>query len=94
MQSLPNYTTLATPLNSLPPAGASLGSVGQSKYTFEGQVKNGCRRLFNNSRYFARNGTSVTDCTWIVGNSRYPSRTVQQQFDGLLQHFNFQNDQG
>jgi hypothetical protein len=91
---LPNYTTLATPLNSLPPAPANLGAVGQSKYTFDGQVKNGCRRLFNNSRYFCRNGTSVKDCTWIVGNSRYPSRNVQQQFDGLLQHFNFQNDQG
>jgi hypothetical protein len=61
---------------------------------FDSQVKVGCRRLFNNSRYFCRNGTSVTDCTWIVGNSRYPSRNIQQQFDGLLQHFNFQNDQG
>jgi hypothetical protein len=91
---LPNYTTLAEPLNSLPPAPASLGPYGLTKYTFDSQVKAGNRRLFNNSRYFARNGTSVTDCTWIVGNSRYPSRTVQQQFDGLLQHFNFQNDQG
>jgi len=43
---------------------------------------------------YYRNGTSVTNCTWIVGNSRYPPRTVQQQFDGLLQHFNVQNDQG
>jgi hypothetical protein len=91
---LPNYTTLAVPLNSLPPAPASTGNVGKTQYTWEAQVRAGNRRLFNNSRYFARNGTSVTDCTWIVGNSRYPSRTLQQQFDGLLQHFNFQNDQG
>ena len=91
---LPNYTTLAEPLNSLPPAPASTGALGLTKHTWESQVRAGCRRLFNNSRYYARNGTSVTDCTWIVGNSRYPSRTVQQQFDGLLQHFNFQNDQG
>lgn len=91
---LPNYTTLAEPLNSLPPAPATSGVLGLTKHTWEAQVRAGCRRLFNNSRYYARNGTSVTDCTWIVGNSRYPSRTVQQQFDGLLQHFNFQNDQG
>ena len=91
---LPNYTTLAQPLNSLPPAPASSGSLGLTKHTWEAQVRAGCRRLFNNSKYYARNGTSVTDCTWIVGNSRYPARTVQQQFDGLLQHFNFQNDQG
>jgi len=91
---LPNYTTLAQPLNSLPPAPASSGALGLTKHTWESQVRAGCRRLFNNSKYYARNGTSVTDCTWIVGNSRYPSRTVQQQFDALLQHFNFQNDQG
>jgi hypothetical protein len=91
---LPNYTTLAEPLNSLPPAPATSGALGLTKHTWESQVRAGCRRLFNNSRYYARNGTSVTDCTWIVGNSRYPARTVQQQFDGLLQHFNFQNDQG
>lgn len=91
---LPNYTTLAGPLNSLAPTPANFGSVGKTQYTWEAQVRAGNRRLFNNSRYFCRNGTSITDCTWVVGNSRYPSRTLQQQFDGLLQHFNFQNDQG
>ena len=91
---LPNHTTIAAPLNSLPPAPSTTGPYGLTKYTFEGQVKAGCKRLFNNSRYFARNGSSVTDCTWIVGNSRYPSKNIQQQFDALLQHFNFQNDQG
>ena len=90
---LPNYTTLAEPLNSLGPAPSNTGNVGKTQYTWEAQVRAGNRRLFNNSRYFARNGTSITDCTWIVGNSRYPTRTVQQQFDGLLQHFNVQNDQ-
>jgi hypothetical protein len=91
---LPNYTTQVVPINSFPPAAAASGEIGLTRATWESQVRAGCKRLFNNSRYFARNGTSVTDCTWIVGNSRYPSRTVQQQFDGLLQHFNFQNDQG
>jgi hypothetical protein len=87
-------SSMQDPLNSLPPSPAVYGPLGDTRYMFESQVQAGCRRLFNNSRYFFRNGTSVTDCTWIVGNSRYPSRNIQQQFDALLQHFNFQNDQG
>ena len=91
---LPTYDTPEAPLNALPPAPSSLGPVGQTKYTWESQVRAGLRRLFNNSRYFARNGSSITDCAWQVGNSLYPTRTVQQQFDAVLQHFNIQNDQG
>jgi hypothetical protein len=91
---LPNYTTVEAPLNSLGPSPSTLGPVGQSKYTWEGQVRAGLRRLFNNSRYFARNGSSIDTCSWTIGNSQYPQRTVQQQFDALLQHFNIQNDQG
>jgi hypothetical protein len=91
---LPNYTNITTPLNSYRAAPAALGPVGQSKYTWEAQVRAGLRRLFNNSRYFARNGTSITNCSWRIGMSEYPARNLQQQFDALLQHFNIQNDQG
>ena len=91
---LPNYTTVQAPLNSLGASPSTLGPVGQSKYTWEAQVRAGLRRLFNNSRYFARNGSSIDSCSWTIGNSQYPQRTVQQQFDALLQHFNIQNDQG
>lgn len=91
---LPNYTNVEEPLNSLRPSPATLGPVGQSKYTWEAQVRAGLRRLFNNSRYYARNGSSIDTCAWTIGNSQYPQRTVQQQFDALLQHFNIQNDQG
>jgi hypothetical protein len=91
---LPNYTSIDFPVNTLPPSPASTGVVGTTKNTWEAQVRAGCRRLFNNSKYYVRNGSSITDCTWTVGNSRYPSKTVQQQFDALLQHFNVQNDQG
>jgi hypothetical protein len=78
----------------MPPAISTLGPNGATKYTWEAQVRAGLRRLFNNSRYFARNGSSITSCSWKVGMSEYPARTVQQQFDGVLQHFNIQNDQG
>jgi hypothetical protein len=91
---LPNYDTIEQPLNTLLPSPSRYGTVGQTKYTWESQVRAGLRRLFNNSRYFARNGSGITDCAWQVGNSLYPTRNVQQQFDAVLQHFNIQNDQG
>jgi hypothetical protein len=89
---VPNYTANDGPNNTMGTAPSTLGSLGQTKYTWDSQVRSGLRRLFNNAKYFIRNGSSIKDCTWIVGNSRYPSRTVQQQFDALLQHFNVQND--
>lgn len=91
---LPTYTTIEAPLNTLPPALAALGPVGSTTATWEAQVRAGLRRLFNNSRYFARNGTSIDTCSWQVGMSQYPARNLMQQFEGVLQHFNVQNDQG
>ena len=91
---LPTYTTLEVPLNTLPTSPCKWGQIGQNAYTFDSQVRNGLRRLFNNSRYFARNGTSIDDCSWRVGMSEYPKRNLMQQFEGVLQHFNIQNDQG
>jgi hypothetical protein len=91
---LPNYTTIEQPLNTLGPSPARFGLPGRTNYIWESQVRAGLRRLFNNSRYFARNGTSITKCSWKVGMSEYPAKNIQQQFDALLQHFNIQNDQG
>ena len=91
---LPNYTTIQEPLNTLGAAPVSMGQIGATRYTFDSQVRGGFRRLFNNSRYFARNGSSITDCSWRVGMSEYPKRNLMQQFEGVLQHFNIQNDQG
>jgi hypothetical protein len=91
---LPTYTTIEAPLNTIPPALAANGPLGTTVSTWEAQVRAGLRRLFNNSRYFARNGTSIDNCSWQVGMSLYPTRNLMQQFEGVLQHFNIQNDQG
>ena len=91
---LPTYTTIEAPLNTIPPALAANVPVGSTVSTWEAQVRAGLRRLFNNSRYFARNGTSIDNCSWQVGMSLYPTRNLMQQFEGVLQHFNIQNDQG
>jgi hypothetical protein len=91
---LPTYTNIEIPLNTIPPSLAAIGPVGTTAATWESQVRAGLRRLFNNSRYFARNGSSITSCSWRVGMSEYPARNLMQQFEGVLQHFNIQNDQG
>jgi len=91
---LPNYDTIEAPLNSLLPSPSSFGPTGASKHTWESQVRNGLRRLFNNSRYFCRNGSSITKTEWKIGFADHPSRDMSQQFDHVLQHFNIQNDQG
>jgi hypothetical protein len=91
---LPTYTTLGGPLNTNDQAPAALGQIGGNPYLFDSQVRAGGRRLFNNSRYFARNGSSIKECAWQVGMSQYPARNLMQQFEGVLQHFNVQNDQG
>lgn len=91
---LPTYTNIEIPLNTIPPSLAAIGPVGTTVATWESQVRAGLRRLFNNSRYFARNGSSINTCSWRVGMSEYPARNLMQQFEGVLQHFNIQNDQG
>jgi hypothetical protein len=63
---LPTYTTLEGPLNALGASPAATGQIGSNPYTFDSQVRAGARRLFNNSRYFARNGTSIDNCSWQV----------------------------
>lgn len=68
------------------------GRFGEDRCTFENQVKNGKPVLFNNSKYFVRNGESVKEATWTIGNTRYLTETPQQIFEGVLRHFNLQND--
>ena len=91
---LPTYTTLGGPLNTIDQSPAQYGQIGASPWTHDNQVRIGGRRLFNNSRYFARNGSSIKECAWQVGMSQYPARNLMQQFEGVLLHFNVQNDQG
>jgi hypothetical protein len=91
---LPTYTTIGGPLNTIDEAPSSVGQLGSNPWTFDAQIRSGGRRLFNNSRYFARNGSSIKECAWQVGMSQYPARNLMQQFEGVLLHFNVQNDQG
>ena len=48
--------------------------------------------LFNNSRYLATNGASITSTKWKIGTHEYRTKTPQESFDALCNHFNIQND--
>jgi hypothetical protein len=88
---LNNYTNIEQPLNSLV-STASSGQRGQNRATLQEQSKNGLRRLFNNSRYFCRNGSSITKTKFYVGSADYKERTVEESFNQLLLHYNIAND--
>jgi hypothetical protein len=89
---LPNYTNIEKPLLTLI-SDANEGERGEGIATFDSQCRNGLRRLFNNSRYFCRNGSSITKCKWEIGSGDYKDRTLEEQFNQLLLHYNIANDQ-
>ena len=86
------YDTSKEVLNTLRSNGGLDTSYGNSAYTFDNLVNNGARRAFNNSIYYARNGDSITQCTYTIGNTRFPTQTLSEQYSALLEHYNIQND--
>ena len=68
------------------------GFFGNNISTFESQVKHGLPYLFNNTRYLCTNGESITSTKWKIGTHEYRTKTPQESFDGLLNHFNIQQD--
>jgi hypothetical protein len=90
---LPNYDTVSPPLISklATPDNANI-YFGSANATFENQVKNGMPLLFNNSKYLATNGSSITSSKWKIGTHEYRTKTPQESFDALCNHFNIQND--
>lgn len=89
---LPNYDTPTTPLISKLTDDNQQRYLGQAAKTFENQVKNGYPLLFNNSKYLATNGASITSSKWKIGTHEYRTKTTQETFDALCNHFNIQND--
>ena len=69
-----------------------MGQFGNDAYTFENQVKSGKPILFNNSKYFVRNGESISSTQWFLGNTQLLTRTPQDTYEELLRHFDISND--
>ena len=68
------------------------GMFGQNIATFDSQARNGQAVLFNNSKYLVRNGESLDYATWTIGNTRGAPENPTEIFEGVLRHFNIQND--
>ena len=88
---IPSYDDPNLPLNTIFSKAESL-EVGETRATAESQIAAGCRRVYNQSRYFAHNGDSIKTTQWRVGNTPYEPQTLKEQFNSLLQHFNIHQD--
>ncbi len=88
---LPNYDQPNEVLNTLKSKSESL-EVGETSATAESQISAGCRRVYNQSRYFAHNGDSIKTTQWRIGNTPYEAQDLKEQFNSLMQHFNIHQD--
>ena len=73
-----NRDTISTVLNSSV-SGATAGEYGNASYTAGALINSGSTRCFNQSKYFARNGSGVKTGTWYccyIGITTSPSPGV------------------
>lgn len=68
------------------------GSIGSTGGVFNTLVQSGFPIIFNNSKYFVRNGDGIANGTWTIGNTRLNTEEPLEQWEGVLRHFNIQND--
>jgi len=73
-------------------AAQTSGEYGQKDKTFRAALQNGHPVCFNQSKYFVRNGTSIKQCRWGIGNVFFNYETIPDQFSNVLRAFNTQND--
>ena len=88
---LPNYDTIAQPLNTILSSQDSLEE-GLTRATAEEQTNAGLRRVYNQSKYFAHNGDSIVTTKWRIGNNSFEPQSLDEQYNSLLQHFNINQD--
>ena len=86
-----NRDTISTVLNS-GIAAATAGEYGNASFTSGALINSGAQRVFNNSKYFARNGSGVKNGTWYAGSVKLISETPLQMYNGILRGFNMKND--
>ena len=88
---IPRYDQPNLPLNTLTSKSDAL-EVGDTLATVDSQISAGCRRVYNQSRYFAHNGDSIKTTQWKVGNTPFEPQELKEQFNSLMQHFNIHQD--
>ena len=88
---IPSRDTITVPLNSVLSTRTQL-EYGNSYATVGNQIISGQPLTFNSSKYFVRNGSGITQSTWIVGNVRLPPQTPLEDFNSVLKAFGTKND--
>jgi hypothetical protein len=73
-------------------APQSTAEYGSKDKTFRAAIQNGVPMCFNQSKYFVRNGTTLKQCRWGIGNVYFNYETIPEQFGNVLRAFNTQND--
>ena len=68
------------------------GEYGSSDTTFRSAILKCEPICFNQTKYFVRNGTSLKQCRWAIGNVYFNYETIPEQFSNVLRAFNTQND--
>ena len=88
---LPSRDTIDAPLNSIISTKAQL-EYGSSSATVANQIASGQPLTFNSSKYFVRNGSGITQSTWLIRNVRLPPQTPLEDYNSILKGFGNKND--
>jgi hypothetical protein len=93
---VPNYDTQSQPYLGNP-NGRYVSVEAQQEFgskdkTINAALNTGQPLTLNNSKYFIRNGSGITSCTWIVGNIRYSPMNITEQYNNVLKAFNSTSD--
>jgi len=68
------------------------GEFGDGSLTFNNIVNyHAPQSCFNQSKYFVRNGTTLKQCRWGIGNVFFNYETIPEQFNSMLTAFNSHN---
>jgi hypothetical protein len=73
-------------------ASAAKGEYGAADLTFRNAITKCEPICFNQTKYFVRNGTTLKQCRWAIGNVYFNYETIPEQFSNVLRAFNTQND--
>jgi hypothetical protein len=68
------------------------GEYGNADKTFRQALLASETICFNQTKYFVRNGTTIKNCRWAIGNVYFNYETIPEQFSNVLRAFNTQND--
>ena len=73
-------------------SGQNMAELGDASKTFRYNLLSGEPIIFNQSKYYIRNGTTLKQCRWGIGNVYFNYETIPEQFSNVLRAFNTQND--